>query len=289
MRLTGLAARAAEPTAGRESELTAAQASSNAMGDSAEPPPVRVDRERQGRLVVASQDPRAVELIQQLFAQNKPRGNGFHVFRMKNKTSWAMTIADNLRQFFRGTSQGRRETQTPSRQSPAGSTPRGASGSRLPGATPRRHSKNCRNPPKFIVDDESNSILAVEADAEQIRTAQQLIELYDTPEAQESPVVRTTRLVPVRFGNPKQVCETLKEVYKDLLATSTDAPSTGRKKHHDRTNLHPGGREGENGERDAAAVQGAVGDRRRREFVEHRDLGAVGAGRNGRRDGDRSR
>jgi len=44
-------------------------------------------------------------------------------------------------------------------------------------------------------------------------------------------VVRVTKLVQVKYGNPKQVCDTLKDVYKDLLAATPEPPpATGRRR-----------------------------------------------------------
>ncbi|MCY2962700.1 MAG: hypothetical protein NT069_03455 [Planctomycetota bacterium] len=231
MRLTGLPSRSEAPAISPSPLADAAKVDSSGVENPASDgaSPIRIERDAQGRLVVASQDAQAVELLQKLFAQSKPQNSGFHVFRMKNKTTWAVTIAENLKQFFderRKAEEKRATEQSVSRWfDPAGGkwieTPRGDAASAV---------KKLRNPPKFIVDEESNSILAVEADAEQIRTAEQLIDLYDTPEAQESPVVRTTRLVPIRFGNPKQIADTLKDVYKDLLTSATEPAPTGKKK-----------------------------------------------------------
>jgi type II secretory pathway component GspD/PulD (secretin) len=182
-------------------------------------PPVRVERDSLGRWIVRSDDPEALAKLQKLFEQSKPERENFHVFKMKNKSTWAGTIAENLRTFFeeRRKSEEKRVADTtvarwydPS-QSKWIDTPR---------QDPATVLKKLRMPPKFIVDEESNTILALEADAEQIAAAQKFIDLYDTPEAVESPIVRVTRLVPVSFANPKQVSDTLKDVYKDLLVSN---------------------------------------------------------------------
>lgn len=213
-------------------ESTGNDAEPPAEAQPGELPPVRVDRDSLGRWIVRSDDPEALAKLQKLFEQSKPERENFHVFKMKNKSTWAGTIAENLRMFFeerRKTEEKRLADTTVARwydpsQSKWIDTPR---------QDPATALKKLRLPPKFIVDEESNTILALEVDAEQIAAAQKFIDMYDTPEAVESPIVRVTRLVPVSFANPKQVSDTLKDVYKDLLVSNELAAysaATGKKK-----------------------------------------------------------
>jgi len=198
---------------------SAGQEGANPATQAGELPPVRVDRDSLGRWILRSDDPEALAKLQKLFEQSKPERDNFHVFKMKNKSTWAGTIAENLRMFFdeRRKAEEKRlgDTSVARWYDPSQSkwidTPR---------QDPATALKKLRMPPKFIVDEESNTILALEADSEQIAAAQKFIDLYDTPEAVESPIVRVTRLVPVSFANPKQVTDTLKDVYKDLLVSN---------------------------------------------------------------------
>lgn len=195
-----------------------------------EPPPVHVDRDSAGRWILRSDDPEALNRLQKLFDQAKPERDNFHVFKMKNKSTWAGTIAENLRTFFeerRKSEEKRLSEGTVARWY----DPTQAKWIETPRQDPAVALKRLRMPPKFIVDEESNTILAIEADPEQIAAAQKFIDLYDTPEAVESPIVRVTRLVPISFANPKQVSDTLKDVYKDLLVSNElAAASTAAKK-----------------------------------------------------------
>jgi len=218
---------ALRPESGTEADERGAIPSSVKPG---ERPPVHVDRDSAGRWILRSDDPEALARMQKLFDQSKPERDNFHVFKMKNKSTWAGTIAENLRTFFderRKAEEKRLAEGTVARwydpmQSKWIETPR---------QDPAAALKKLRMPPKFIVDEESNTILAIEADAEQIAAAQKFIDLYDTPEAVESPIVRVTRLVPISFASPKQVSDTLKDVYKDLLVSNElAASSTAAKK-----------------------------------------------------------
>ena len=190
---------------------------------------VHVERDREGRLVVTSQDAQAVELLQKLVREIAPPPKGFRVFRMKHKSTWAHGIAENVRQFF-----DERQKSDEKRRSELATAARwyDPSGSRWipsPRAEAERR-KQVRTPPKLIVDADSNSILAVGADAEQLRTIEELIEMYDTPESQEPHVVRVTRLVPVKHGQVKQIAETVKEVYRDLLSNTDSTPAAGQRR-----------------------------------------------------------
>ena len=90
-----------------------------------------------------------------------------------------------------------------------------------------------RPAPKLITDEDSGSILLIDAAPDQVKMAEELIALYDTPEAQETPVVRVTRLVQVQHGQVRPIADTLRDVYRDLLSSSDAASSSstsGRRK-----------------------------------------------------------
>ncbi|RPI76523.1 MAG: hypothetical protein EHM42_14705, partial [Planctomycetaceae bacterium] len=111
--LTGFTARADDREL-KEHSVAAGDVEPNGPTDlrSASVPPVRIERDAQGRLIVASQDPRAVDLVQKLLAQYAPGDQAFHVFRMKHKSTWAYTIAENLRQFFEERKKGEEKRQS---------------------------------------------------------------------------------------------------------------------------------------------------------------------------------
>lgn len=184
---------------------------------------VRIDRDAGGRLIVASRDPRAVEMLQKLAGELMPAPQDFQVFRLKHKTTWASFVADNLKQFFdeRQKADDRRRSE----QASVGRwyDPNGGRWISSPRAEAERK-RQSKTPPKFIVDSSSNSILAVGADPEQLRMAAELIEMYDVPEASDKHIVRQTKLIRVRHGNVKQISEAVREIYRDLIS-SKDNPS----------------------------------------------------------------
>ncbi|MFN0055348.1 MAG: secretin N-terminal domain-containing protein [Planctomycetales bacterium] len=155
---------------------------------------------------------------------------GFRVFRMQHKSTWANSVAENLKQFFderQKAEERRRNAQSSTAQ---WYDPSGGRWVTVPRATADRRTPPLPTPPRFIVDADSNSILALGADAEQLRTIEELLELYDVPETPQSHVVRVTRLVPVKNGQVRQIAETIREVYKDLLGASDSASGSGQRR-----------------------------------------------------------
>ena len=79
----------------------------------------------------------------------------------------------------------------------------------------------CR-PLKFISDSESNTILVENADAAQLKTISELIDLYDK-QPDDSQSVRKTETIHLDYSKAKVVAETVKDVYRDLLSANDKA------------------------------------------------------------------
>ncbi len=79
-----------------------------------------------------------------------------------------------------------------------------------------------RRPLKFISDSESNTILVENADAAQLKTIGELIDLYDKQQ-DDSQSVRKTETVHLQYSKAKVVAETVKDVYRDLLSANDKA------------------------------------------------------------------
>ena len=85
----------------------------------------------------------------------------------------------------------------------------------------RRLSK--RRPLKFISDLDTNTILVQGADAEQLKTIRELIELYDVPEPVNSQKARVTKLFSIKYSKASVVAAVIKDAYRDLLSTNDPA------------------------------------------------------------------
>jgi hypothetical protein len=196
-----------------------------------EEPKLKLERNAEGKLVVTSSDPALAELVQKLSAEQFAEGQGLKLFRMQNRNTYVTGVAEKLTQFFdeRKKIEERRLTEKPVGKwyDPAVGrwidSPRGDAAKTRP----------VRPAPKLITDEDSGSILLIDAAPDQVKMAEELIALYDTPEAQETPVVRVTRLVQVQHGQVRPIADTLRDVYRDLLSSSDAASSSstsGRRK-----------------------------------------------------------
>jgi hypothetical protein len=175
--------------------------------------PVRIDHDAEGRLIISSEDEAAVELVRKLIGDMAVTPADFKVFRMKHKQSSAFSIAENLKQLFE-------QKQKADRTSPRffdPNTGKWITNSRE-GDAARKGQKPV--PPRFIVDVNSNSILAVGADAGQLETIEQVIALYDTAESRDALPTRTTRLIKIKHAQVRQIAESIKDVYRDLLTVN---------------------------------------------------------------------
>jgi type II secretory pathway component GspD/PulD (secretin) len=191
------------------------------------PAPIRIDRDADGRLTISSEDAAAVESLRKLVADMAPAARDFHVFRMKHKSTWVYSVSENLKQFFEER-QKAEEKQRSEKQAARFYDPVGGKWISNPREEENRRLQK-RRQPRFIVDMDSNSILAVGADPEQLKIIGELIELYDTPAQRDAQAVRITRLIRVKHGQARLIAETVKEVYHDLLSTNESAQANGQR------------------------------------------------------------
>jgi type II secretory pathway component GspD/PulD (secretin) len=231
VRLATLDEAASDPTAGSRAAAVpnpiATPEPTDPAAKPASPPAVRIERDASGRLIVVSEDAAAVELLQKILAEISPAAKDFHVFRMKHKSSWAYGISENLKLYF-DERQKLEERQKSPRESARWYDPSLGRWINSPRADESRR-QPVRKQPRFIVDADTNSILAVGADAEQVKAIGELIDLYDKPEARDPHAPRITRLVKVKHGQVKQIAETVKEVYRDLLSANDAAQQSAQR------------------------------------------------------------
>ena len=175
-------------------------------------PPVKVMIGPDGRLMISSQDPQALDTMEELVSQLAPPRKDYKVFRLKY--AWAYGVSLNLQDFFKD------EDKKQNRWSPYWFYDFGSSDedSKDEG---RRLSK--RPKLKFIPDSETNSILVEGADRKQLRTIEDLIALYDQPPPADSQSARKTEVFHLQYSKAKAVADTVKDVYRDLLSANDKA------------------------------------------------------------------
>ncbi len=174
--------------------------------------PVSISVGADGRLVISSQDTRALDRLEQLLATLAPPHPDFQIFQLKY--AWAYSVALTLQDIFaeKEKDQGRgrdyffdyyyRNDNKKADDS-------------------LRLSK--RRPLKFIADSQSNSVLVQNADPGQLRMIGDLIKFYDQPEPSDSQSIRKTEVFSVRYSKASIIAETVKDVYRDLLSSNDKA------------------------------------------------------------------
>ena len=183
--------------------------------------PVSISVGPDGRLVIASEDTRALDRLEELMTTLMPERPDYHLFRLKY--AYASTVAYNLEDIFAD-----KEKEPASRGRTYYFYDYYGSGGNKKEEEKFRLSK--RRPLKFISDYSSNSILVQNADPDQLKTIADLIEFYDQPEPSDSQSIRKTEVVSVKYSKASVIAETVKDVYRDLLSANDKALANNQQK-----------------------------------------------------------
>ncbi len=176
------------------------------------PPPVRIRRGPDGKLILESQDTAALDQLEDLLREAAPPKKDFKVFYLKNSSTWAFSVELSLKDFF---DEGKKK-------SGGGYDPfldRYFGGDSKD--TTRRLSK--RKPLKFISDSDSGTIIVQGATPEQLKVVEELINIYDQPLANEGKQVRKTQVFTLKYSKATVLAEAVKDVYRDLLSATDKA------------------------------------------------------------------
>ena len=68
------------------------------------------------------------------------------------------------------------------------------------------------------------------AGAEQLKTIEDLIQLYDQPPPSDAQSVRKTEIIRLKYSKAKAVADTVKDVYRDLLSANDKALADNQKR-----------------------------------------------------------
>jgi type II secretory pathway component GspD/PulD (secretin) len=203
-----------EPVPAPVENSPAATGNQAASPADAKPAPIGVTRGRDGRLVISSQDPQALDLLEDLVREMAPHKKEFEVFELKYAP--AFWVALNLEDFFK------EEDPEDNRSSyyryfyydyPPESDKE----------DPRRLSN--RRPLKFISDDDTNTIVVQGADPQQLQTITELIKLYDQAPPEDAQSRRVTQIFAIQYSRAEVIAEAVKDVYRDLLSANDKALS----------------------------------------------------------------
>lgn len=209
-----------EPSEGEQPIATEPAGSDSSSNDPvpptvpATPPPVRITRGPDGRLIITSDDPRALDLFEELMSQVTPPLKEYKVFRLKY--AYAGWVKGNLEDFFEEDKNDSRDRFNAFFFDQPLSTDKGS-----------RLSK--RRKLRFIHDIDTNTILVQFATEDQLKTIQDLINLYDVQEPVDTQAARVTKLIHVKYSRATKIAETIKDAYRDLLSDNDKALQQGPK------------------------------------------------------------
>lgn len=175
--------------------------------------PIRFEIDAAGNLVISSRDTAALDRLEDLMLQFAPPRRAYHTFITKyTSANW---VKLNLEDFFKDEDDKKNDSNSFSRwyfgfddQEDNKQGPSGLG----------RSAKL-----RFLADIDTGTIVVSNASAEQLKTIEELIRLWDVPEPVNNRRVRYTRLVSIGYGRAGKIAETIKETYRDLLSSNDKA------------------------------------------------------------------
>ncbi|MBX3424386.1 MAG: hypothetical protein KF688_01780 [Pirellulales bacterium] len=170
-------------------------------------PPITLTVTPDGRLVLSSADPAALDQLEELMAELQPPQDEFAVFRLSHADVYYVYL--NLKDYFAEELKGQKE--------PIYDYWGDYRGSRDKAAGPATLGR--RRPLQFIWDIDTNTILVQGASKSQLAVIEKLIKIYDEPVGEDAVASRRTEAIPIRYSRAQDIATALKEVYRDLLSS----------------------------------------------------------------------
>lgn len=190
---------------GDASSLLSNPASDRKGGET--PPPIFIERDKNGRLVLRSKDPVALEQFEELMRSMAPRRQDWVPFRMKHVT--ATWMKSQLEDFFDESDEsstnmyiwdywgGDEKEEEP------------------PGLGDERKMR--------FISDGDLTLVVRNASAKQLATIRKLIALYDVVEPPNEQNARFKEMIPIRHSKARTIETALKEAFRDLLSNNDKA------------------------------------------------------------------
>ncbi|MBX3439050.1 MAG: hypothetical protein KF861_16290 [Planctomycetaceae bacterium] len=172
-------------------------------------PPIIIQRGADGRLIIGSPDTEALNQLEDLIDEMSPKRRDYVIYKLKHPNTWAFDVEYNLKAFFE--------------QKDGNKSFLDWYGNVVNQKTETGQGLSRRRPLKIIGDETSRTILVQGASPEQLRTIEELIEIYDRPEVSNPQMVRVTQVFTVRYSDAHVVAEAIKEAYRDLLSPNDPA------------------------------------------------------------------
>lgn len=168
---------------------------------------VKVFVNDQGELVIASNDPEALNELERLMAELVPSAPEFHYFKLKY--IYASTARLNLEEYFADEIAEVEDDEMRWIRTWMGTDKKNEA-----------MTLGKRPPLRFIDDSNSNTLIAANASVSQLKVIEELLEIYDTPPEAEEYYSRETEIIPIKYSRARDISNSLKEVYRELLSSS---------------------------------------------------------------------
>jgi hypothetical protein len=174
-----------------------------------QPAPVTVTVTPDGRLMLSSSDPAALDRLEELVERLSPPERRFKVYPLQYISALDMYLT--LKNYFK------EDLETDDKGSDFsdwwwGYRPRSSEDKGATGLAKRRKLL-------FDWDPSSNSVIVANASPSQIAEAEQLILEFDKRPRDDSVEKRTTKAIKVKYSRPTVIAAAIKEVYRDLLSS----------------------------------------------------------------------
>jgi type II secretory pathway component GspD/PulD (secretin) len=175
-------------------------------------PPVKITISPSGQIIATSDDPKALDLFEDLAGQlAAPTKRSYDIIHLNYANAYNVSLI--LEDFFK------EEAKQPKRRVPYWYEFENGGNDKEETAL----SLAKRPMLKFISDPDSNSILIHGADAKQMKQIKDLVTFYDKLPPKDDSMQRITKPIHLAHSKSKVVYETIKEVYRDLLSDKDKA------------------------------------------------------------------
>jgi type II secretory pathway component GspD/PulD (secretin) len=169
---------------------------------------VEIQLDANGNLILLSPNTKALDRLENLMLQVAPPKRPYHVFKIKHQS--ASYVRLNLVEYFEDSEDNDSEADDGFRwwydmREPADDGPSGLGKS---------------NQLRFVQDPDTNTIVVSGATASQLQTIDELIKLWDVAEPANKRSMRYTKLINIEYGRARDIAETVKEAYRDLLSSN---------------------------------------------------------------------
>lgn len=176
--------------------------------------------DERGNLILSGNDLDALDRLESMMTANSPPLRKYEVFYIQHtKPSW---IEINLKDYFKEEDE-KKDTSNEFMSWYFGfdsDTKKSSSSDPQLGKSRKL---------KFISDSDTQSIVVMGADEQQLKTIESLIKLWDVPQKTSKQKLRFSKLVRVEHSKAGSIVDAIKDAYRDLLSTNDKAFQKGGK------------------------------------------------------------